>query len=69
MGDDIGIINISACNMGLMGIGRRTSTASPGKAAAPACAALITGQSPIRTGLTTAGLPGVGSFPLDNEVF
>src|SRR5712671_1209385 len=68
-GDDIGEFNISAYNMGRMGYqtpnidriahegaiftdwyGQQSCTAGR--------AAFITGQSPIRTGLTKVGLPG-----------
>ena len=68
-GDDIGQFNLSAYNMGMMGYktpnidrlakegalftdfyGQQSCTAG--------CAAFITGQSPIRTGLTKVGLPG-----------
>lgn len=68
-GDDIGQFNVSAYNMGMMGYktpnidriakegalftdwyGQQSSTAGR--------AAFITGQSPIRTGLTKVGLPG-----------
>src|SRR5437763_5050869 len=68
-GDDIGWFNISAYNMGMMGYrtpnidrvaregaiytdfyGQQSCTAGR--------AAFITGQSPIRTGLTKVGLPG-----------
>jgi arylsulfatase A-like enzyme len=68
-GDDIGQFNISAYNMGMMGYktpnidrlategalftdwyGQQSCTAGR--------AAFITGQSPIRTGLTKVGLPG-----------
>jgi len=68
-GDDIGGFNISAYNQGLMGYrtpnidriakdgamftdwyGQQSCTAGR--------AAFITGQSPIRTGLTKVGLPG-----------
>ncbi|MGO9950040.1 MAG: sulfatase-like hydrolase/transferase, partial [Steroidobacteraceae bacterium] len=68
-GDDIGIFNVSAYNMGMMGYktpnidrvaregaiftdwyGQQSCTAGR--------AAFITGQSPIRTGLTKVGLPG-----------
>jgi len=68
-GDDIGEFNISAYNMGIMGYrtpnidrlakegalftdwyGQQSCTAGR--------AAFITGQSPIRTGLTKVGLPG-----------
>jgi arylsulfatase len=69
MGDDIGIFNVSTYNMGMMGYktpnidriakegviftdwyGQQSCTAGR--------ATLITGQSPIRTGLTKVGLPG-----------
>ena len=69
MGDDIGWFNISAYNHGIMGYrtpnidriakegamftdwyGQQSCTAGR--------AAFITGQSPIRTGLTKVGLPG-----------
>ena len=68
-GDDIGWFNISAYNMGMMGYktpnidriakegavftdwyGQQSCTAGR--------AAFITGQAPIRTGLTKVGLPG-----------
>ncbi|MDD1713412.1 MAG: sulfatase-like hydrolase/transferase, partial [Methanoregulaceae archaeon] len=68
-GDDIGGFNISAYNMGMMGYktpnidriakegalftdwyGQQSCTAGR--------AAFITGQSPMRTGLTKVGLPG-----------
>ena len=68
-GDDIGQFNISAYNQGMMGYktpnidriakegalftdwyGQQSCTAGR--------AAFITGQSPIRTGLTKVGLPG-----------
>ncbi len=68
-GDDIGQFNISAYNMGMMGYktpnidriaaegavftdwyGQQSCTAGR--------AAFITGQSPMRTGLTKVGLPG-----------
>jgi arylsulfatase len=68
-GDDIGQFNVSAYNMGMMGYktpnidqiakegaiftdwyGQQSCTAGR--------AAFITGQSPIRTGLTKVGLPG-----------
>jgi arylsulfatase A-like enzyme len=68
-GDDIGWFNVSAYNHGLMGYrtpnidriakegamftdwyGQQSCTAGR--------AAFITGQSPIRTGLTKVGLPG-----------
>ncbi|MCK6621387.1 MAG: arylsulfatase [Calditrichia bacterium] len=69
MGDDIGQFNVSAYNMGMMGYrtpnidriaaegalftdwyGQQSCTAGR--------AAFITGQSPIRTGLTKVGMPG-----------
>ena len=69
MGDDIGIFNVSAYNLGMMGY--RTPNidqiAKDGALftdfyAQQSCtagrAAFITGQSPIRTGLTKVGLPG-----------
>ena len=69
-GDDIGSFNISANNRGVMGYktpehrphrqGR--ALLSPTGTAQQSCtagrAAFITGQSPIRTGLTKVGLPG-----------
>ena len=68
-GDDIGQFNISAYNMGMMGY--RTpnidSLARQGalftdwygqQSCTAGRAAFITGQSPIRTGLTKVGLPG-----------
>lgn len=81
MGDDIGWFNISAYNLGLMGYetpnidriaregalftdwyGQQSCTAGR--------AAFITGQSPIRTGLTKVGLPGaeLGLGPDDPSV-
>jgi len=80
-GDDIGQFNISAYNMGMMGYktpnidriahegalftdwyGQQSCTAGR--------AAFITGQSPIRTGLTKVGLPGAkeGITKLDPEI-
>ncbi len=68
-GDDIGGFNISAYNMGMMGY-RTPNIDSIAKEGAlftdwygqQSCtagrAAFITGQSPIRTGLTKVGLPG-----------
>lgn len=68
-GDDIGQFNVSAYNMGMMGY--RTpnidSIAREGavftdwygqQSCTAGRAAFITGQSPIRTGLTKVGLPG-----------
>jgi arylsulfatase len=68
-GDDIGGFNISAYNMGMMGYKTPNidSIAKQGALftdwyAQQSCtagrAAFITGQSPIRTGLTKVGLPG-----------
>jgi len=68
-GDDIGWYNISAHNMGMMGY-KTPNIDSIGKDGAiftdwygqQSCtagrAAFITGQAPIRTGLTKVGLPG-----------
>jgi arylsulfatase A-like enzyme len=81
MGDDIGWFNISAYNMGVMGY-RTPNIDRIGKEGAvftdwygqQSCtagrAAFITGQSPIRTGLTKVGLPGaqLGLGPLDPSV-
>jgi arylsulfatase A-like enzyme len=81
MGDDIGWANISAYNLGVMGYhtpnidriakegalftdwyGQQSCTAGR--------AAFITGQSPIRTGLTKVGLPGatLGLGPEDPSI-
>ncbi|MBL8540547.1 MAG: sulfatase-like hydrolase/transferase, partial [Betaproteobacteria bacterium] len=68
-GDDIGQFNVSAYNMGMMGyrtpnidsIARQGATFTDwyGQQSCTAGrAAFITGQSPIRTGLTKVGLPG-----------
>lgn len=68
-GDDIGQFNVSAYNMGMMGyktpnidrIGKEGATFTDwyGQQSCTAGrAAFITGQSPIRTGLTKVGLPG-----------
>ena len=81
MGDDIGWFNVSAYNMGIMGY-RTPSIDRIGKEGAvftdwygqQSCtagrAAFITGQSPIRTGLTKVGLPGaeLGLGPDDPSV-
>jgi arylsulfatase A-like enzyme len=81
MGDDIGWFNVSAYNMGIMGY-RTPNIDRIGKEGAvftdwygqQSCtagrAAFITGQSPIRTGLTKVGLPGVtlGLGPDDPSV-
>src|SRR5215471_4369938 len=81
MGDDIGWYNISAYNLGMMGY--RTPNidriAKEGALftdwyAQQSCtagrAAFITGQAPIRTGLTKVGLPGadVGLRPGDPTI-
>jgi arylsulfatase len=81
MGDDIGWFNVSAYNMGIMGyrtpnidrIGREGAVFTDwyGQQSCTAGrAAFITGQSPIRTGLTKVGLPGaeLGLGPLDPSV-
>jgi len=81
MGDDIGWYNVSAYNLGVMGYrtpnidriakegalftdwyGQQSCTAGR--------AAFITGQSPIRTGLTKVGLPGaeLGLGPDDPSI-
>ncbi|HKQ83069.1 MAG TPA: arylsulfatase [Steroidobacteraceae bacterium] len=81
MGDDIGWYNVSAYNLGVMGYrtpnidriaqegalftdwyGQQSCTAGR--------AAFITGQSPIRTGLTKVGLPGaeLGLQPEDPTI-
>jgi arylsulfatase len=68
-GDDIGGFNISAYNMGMMGYKTPNidSIATQGalftdwygqQSCTAGRAAFITGQSPIRTGLTKVGLPG-----------
>ena len=68
-GDDIGQFNISAYNMGMMGYKTPNidSIAKQGalftdwygqQSCTAGRAAFITGQSPIRTGLTKVGLPG-----------
>ncbi|MFN8854816.1 MAG: sulfatase-like hydrolase/transferase, partial [Planctomycetaceae bacterium] len=80
-GDDIGQFNVSAYNLGMMGFktpnidriaregalftdwyGQQSCTAGR--------AAFITGQSPIRTGLTKVGLPGApeGMKPEDPTI-
>ena len=81
MGDDIGWFNVSAYNLGVMGyrtpnidrIGREGAVFTDwyGQQSCTAGrAAFITGQSPIRTGLTKVGLPGaeIGLRPLDPSV-
>src|SRR5437868_8319416 len=81
MGDDIGWFNVSAYNMGVMGyrtpnidrIGREGAVFTDWYAQQSCTAgraAFITGQSPIRTGLTKVGLPGaaLGLGALDPSV-
>src|SRR6516165_10324062 len=81
MSDDIGWFNVSAYNLGIMGY-RTPNIDRIGKEGAiftdyyaeQSCtagrSAFITGQSPIRTGLTKVGLPGadLGLGPLDPSV-
>ncbi|NEW97133.1 arylsulfatase [Rhodopseudomonas sp. BR0G17] len=80
-GDDIGWFNVSAYNMGIMGyrtpnidrIGREGAVFTDwyGQQSCTAGrAAFITGQTPVRTGLTKVGLPGaeLGLGPLDPSV-
>ena len=80
-GDDIGWFNVSAYNHGIMGYrtpehrphreGRRNFTDWYGQQSCTAGrAAFITGQSPIRTGLTKVGLPGadLGLQPEDPTI-
>src|SRR4026207_1781957 len=68
-GDDIGWFNISANNNGIMGYrtphidrlakeGQNFTDWDGQRRGAAVRAAFITGQSPIRTGLTKVGLPG-----------
>ena len=81
MGDDIGWYNVSAYNLGVMGyrtpnIDRiaREGALFTDWYAQQSCtagrAAFITGQSPIRTGLTKVGLPGaeLGLGPDDPSI-
>src|SRR3954466_14217158 len=80
-GDDIGWFNVSAYNHGIMGY----RTPNIDRVAKEGCmytdwygqqsctagrAAFITGQSPIRTGLTKVGLPGadLGLRPEDPTI-
>jgi arylsulfatase len=80
-GDDIGWYNVSAYNQGVMGyrtpnidrIGREGAMFTDwyGQQSCTAGrAAFLTGQSPIRTGLTKVGLPGsdVGLRPQDPTI-
>src|SRR5512147_2720523 len=68
-GDDVGVHNISAYNHGIMGYqtpsidriakeGALFTDAYGEQSCTAGRAAFITGQSPIRTGLTKVGLPG-----------
>ena len=81
MGDDIGWFNVSAYNLGIMGyrtpnidrIGREGAVFTDwyGQQSCTAGrAAFITGQTPVRTGLTKVGLPGaeLGLGPKDPSV-
>ena len=81
MGDDIGWYNTSIYNRGDMGyqtpnidrIGKEGAmflTWYAQQSCTAGRAAFVTGQSPIRTGLTKVGLPGadVGLGPLDPSV-
>jgi len=80
-GDDIGQFNVGAYNMGMMGyktpnidrIGKEGAVFTDwyGQQSCTAGrAAFITGQSPIRTGLTKVGLPGApeGMTPQDPTI-
>src|SRR4026209_308050 len=69
MGDDIGWFNISAYNLGVMGyrtpnidrIAKEGAVFTDGygqQSCTAGRAAFVTGQSPIRTGLTKVGMPG-----------
>src|SRR5262245_30182944 len=81
MGDDIGWFNPSCYNSGMMGYrtpnidriaaeGARFTDWYGQQSCTAGRAAFITGQSPIRTGLTKVGLPGadIGLDPLDPSV-
>jgi len=68
-GDDVGFYNVSAYNHGMMGYktpnidrianeGAMFTDAYAQQSCTAGRAAFITGQSPIRTGLTKVGLPG-----------
>jgi arylsulfatase len=72
MGDDIGWFNPSCYNSGIMGYrtpnidriaseGARFTDWYGQQSCTAGRAAFITGQSPIRTGLTKVGLPGADS--------
>ncbi|PWJ44546.1 arylsulfatase [Sediminitomix flava] len=77
MGDDVGWFNISAYNDGMMGYktpnidriaadGIRFTDAYAQQSSTAGRSAFITGQSPIRTGLTKVGMPGA-DLGLRNE--
>ena len=81
MGDDIGWLNVSAYHQGMMGYrtpkidriaseGARFTDWYGQQSCTAGRAAFITGQSPIRTGLTKVGLPGanVGLRPEDPTI-
>ena len=80
-GDDIGYFNISAYNLGVMGYrtphidriakeGAQCTDWYGQQSCTAGRAAFITGQSPIRTGLTKVGLPGstLGLQPEDPTI-
>jgi arylsulfatase len=77
-GDDIGQFNVSAYNMGMMGYKTPNidSIAKQGaiftdwygqQSCTAGRAAFITGQSPMRTGLTKVGLPGAAEGMKDED--
>src|SRR5215831_11900942 len=81
MGDDIGWFNPSCYNSGMMGYrtpnidrianeGARFTDWYGQQSCTAGRAAFITGQTPVRTGLTKVGLPGaaLGLGPLDPSV-
>ena len=81
MGDDIGWFNTSCYNQGMMGYmtpniariakeGTRFNTWYAQQSCTAGRAAFITGQSPIRTGLTKVGMPGsdIGLDPQDPSI-
>src|SRR6187402_2845424 len=74
MGDDIGWFNPSCYNSGMMGYrtpnidriaaeGARFTDWYGQQSCTAGRAAFVTGQSPIRTGLTKVGLPGADTGP------
>ena len=80
-GDDIGIWNISHFSKGMMGYrtpnidrvaneGVASPTTTVSRAVPPGVLAFITGQNPLRTGLTKVGMPGatVGLQPEDPTI-